>query len=89
MVGYLTIIRPWYNLAKILNTAATIPSQKGNWKLSEIEVSTLALIKKFDGTITIVEPKIGTLIPNSEAIEVKSQQTPNKSTDDGTYDDNQ
>jgi hypothetical protein len=67
----LAITRPWYNLAAILIAAATTPSQKGNWKLPETDVSTLVHIKKFDGKFTIAEPEIGTLTPNNEAIELK------------------
>lgn len=76
----LAIMRPWYNLAAMLIAAASTPSQNGNWKLPETDVSTLAHTKKLDGTIIVAEPIIGTLIPNSEAIEVTINRPETKAT---------
>jgi len=68
--GSLATTRPWYNLAAMHSEAATIASQKGNWKFPETKALMLAPIVRFDGKLRVVEPTIGTLMSSNPAMEV-------------------
>ncbi len=50
------------------------PIQNCNRKFPETYVSTLAHIKKFNGTFACVELKIGILIPNNESNQGKNNR---------------
>ena len=59
--------RLWYNLAATHNAAATIASQKENWKFPETRALTVKPILEVPGSVTVAEPVSGMFKPKCPA----------------------